>query len=548
MMRTHWTTTALLGALLLGTGAPTLAAVCGDINNNTVVDSIDSVGIATVVLGGGTPIGSHCGGLGTLDCGDLVDDNVINSQDLVASLQVAVGIDTLLTPCTGFGTTIACGTNVSGTITANQVWPGGCDTFVDGTVLVGNGAVVTVSAGARVKGRKSSTNGTPSALVVLRGSKINAAGTAGSPIVMTSDQAPGARGVGDWGGLSLLGAAPTNFPGGEGAAEGLPPGSANFGGSQPNDSSGQVRFTRIEFSGVEFSTDNELNVFTMNGVGRGTTIDHVQANVGFDDCIEWFGGTVRSKYLVASGCRDDLFDWQIGYTGATQFGLAYQNGSIASGGGRNGFEADNNENGFNNLPRSNPDFCNMTVVGCVQQGCGSTGSGANLRRGTAGKIANSIIMDWPDAALDLDNDETMANACTNSTTLKATEPALRVQDSIMYNSGPGGTDYAIGSGASPCSAAQAYGLWVANTGLTPAEGVAGTNPLTGITASYPTVVDDRYFPVGGGIADNAPDCSLVEPGFFESAPYVGAFVPGGSTGGGDNWLSTAGGWISFAIN
>jgi hypothetical protein len=383
---------------------------------------------------------------------------------------------------------------------------------------------------------------------VLRGSKINAAGTAGSPIVMTSDQAPGARGVGDWGGLSLLGAAPTNFPGGEGAAEGLPPGSANFGGSQPNDSSGQVRFTRIEFSGVEFSTDNELNVFTMNGVGRGTTIDHVQANVGFDDCIEWFGGTVRSKYLVASGCRDDLFDWQIGYTGATQFGLAYQNGSIASGGGRNGFEADNNENGFNNLPRSNPDFCNMTVVGCVQQGCGSTGSGANLRRGTAGKIANSIIMDWPDAALDLDNDETMANACTNSTTLKATEPALRVQDSIMYNSGPGGTDYAIGSGASPCSAAQAYGLWVANTGLTPAEGVAGTNPLTGITASYPTVVDDRYFPVGGGIADNAPDCSLVEPGFFESAPYVGAFVPGGSTGGGDNWLSTAGGWISFAIN
>jgi hypothetical protein len=249
MMRTHWTTTALLGALLLGTGAPTLAAVCGDINNNTVVDSIDSVGIATVVLGGGTPIGSHCGGLGTLDCGDLVDDNVINSQDLVASLQVAVGIDTLLTPCTGFGTTIACGTNVSGTITANQVWPGGCDTFVDGTVLVGNGAVVTVSAGARVKGRKSSTNGTPSALVVLRGSKINAAGTAGSPIVMTSDQAPGARGVGDWGGLSLLGAAPTNFPGGEGAAEGLPPGSANFGGSQPNDSSGQVRFTRIEFLG-----------------------------------------------------------------------------------------------------------------------------------------------------------------------------------------------------------------------------------------------------------------------------------------------------------
>jgi hypothetical protein len=537
---------AILGAALAMAGAASQAfatAACGDINNSGgAPDSIDSVGLAQVVLAGGTPVASHCGSSGTLQCGDLVDDNVINTQDLVASLQLAAGIETLLLPCTGFGPTLACGTTVSGSITSNQQWPAGCDTIIDGTVLVTNGAVVTVQAGATVKGKKTSTDLSPSALVFKRGTKINAAGTAALPIVMTSDQSPGSRLKGDWGGLTLLGSAPVNFPGGEGGCEGLPPGTCNFGGNEPNDSSGQVRFTRIEFSGVTFGADNELNVFSLNGVGRGTTIDHVQANVGDDDGIEWFGGTVNGKYLVATSARDDLFDWQIGWTGAVQFGLGYQNAAISDSTGRNGFESDNNEGGFNLLPRSNPDICNVTVIGCVRQTCGSTGAGANLRRGTAGKIANTILMDFPSAGLDLDNDETLARGCTNSTTLNTTEPVLRVQDTILHNNG-GGALQTIGSTTAPnCTPAQLAGMWDSTEGLN----VTATNPLPSITGTFPTAVDNRYFPSSGGEADGAPDCEALNPAVFDSAPYIGAFEPGGGTP--ENWLVTTGGWISFAVN
>lgn len=544
---------ALAGATLAmaGMASQTFAATCGDINaSGGVPDAIDSVGLAQVVLGGGVPVATQCGNSGTLQCGDLVDDNVINSQDLVASLQLAAGTETLLTPCTGFGSTIACNSTVSGTLTTNQVWPGaGCVTTVDGTVLVSNNAVITVQPGAIIEGKKVSTDLTPSVLIFLRGTKINAAGTAASPIVMTSDQAPGGRAPADWGGLVLNGAAPVNFAGGEGSCEGLPPGTCNFGGNEPNDSSGQLRFVRIEFSGVIFSPDNELNVLTQNALGRGTTVEYVQANVGNDDGIEWFGGTVNENHLVSTATQDDNFDWQIGYVGSVQFGLSIQNATILSSSGQNGFEADNSEFGFDLLPRSNPNFCNTTMIGCRQNSgfpgtdCTGTGSGALLRRGTAGKIANSILMDYRKAGIEITQDETFAQACTNGTTLKTDEPVLRVQDTIVYNNGGTG-QVASGSTTAPnCTITQLAGMWAATEGLN----VTATNPLPSLSATtYPTVVDNSYFPVSSGIADGAPDCEDLNPSVFESAPYIGAFEPGGGTP--ENWLVTSGGWISFAIN
>ena len=532
---------AMVGAALLAGGAGTAhaAAACGDINNSGgTPNSIDSVGLAQALLGGS--VASHCGNSGTLQCGDIVKDNTLNSQDLVASLQIAANIPTLLAPCTGFGSTLPCNTNIQGTITTNTVFPADCDTFIDGTVIVQNGAVVTVQPGATIKGRKTSFNNTPSALVISRGSKINAGGTPAKPIVMTSDQAPGSRNLGvqgDWGGLVLLGSAPVNFPGGEGASEGLPPGTANFGGNNPNDSSGQVRYTRIEFSGRELAPDNELNVLTQNGIGAGTTMEYIQANAGTDDGVEWFGGTVTEKHIVVTNCEDDNLDWQIGYRGNVQFYLAYQNAATDISSGSNGIEADNNEEDFLLTPVSNPNVCNVTMIGCRKQGCATGGAGANLRRGTAGKVANTIITDWFAAALDIDDDATLVHGCTNSTTLNTTEPVLRVQDSILYNAG----SLVSGSTTSPnCTPAQLVGLW----GMS----LSGTDPLPGVTGTYPTTVDDRFFPVGGGIADNKPDCADLNTGVFDPAPYAGAFVPGGSTGSGDNWLVTPGGWISFAAN
>jgi hypothetical protein len=540
---------AALGAMLLVAGSAAsafAAAACGDINNSGLpVNAVDCNAIATVILNGGTPVGSHCDGAGTLACGDIVSDGVINTQDLVACLQMSVGIDTLLAPCTGFGPTLACGTDVKGAITTNQVWPSGCDTFVDGTVVLDDDAVVTIQAGATVKGKKSSFDGSPSVIVVSRGSKINAAGNAAAPIVMTSDQPAGSRLVQDWGGLVLLGSAPTNFPGGEGNSEGLPPGTAIFGGNDPNDSSGVIRYVRIEFSGVPFGPDNELNVLTQDGVGRGTTMDHIQANRGFDDCFEWFGGTVREKYLVASGCQDDNFDWQIAWRGALQFGLTVQD---PDANGDSGYECDNNEFGENNLPRSNPVTCNTTMIGDRQYGSIDGGAGIRYRRGTAGTISNAIITGWATSGIRVDDNNTMQNACTGPATLgTSTDDYLQVRDTYVYNSGSTGLiQMKPDNSLVPCTADQLYDMWHTSLGVEPANGVAGTDPLPNLTITYPTVVDARYFPDENGEADNAPDCKAQLPDFFDSAPYLGAFDPKNNPGG--NWLVTPGGWISFNTN
>ena len=226
---------------------------------------------------------------------------------------------------------------------------------------------------------------------------------------------------------------------------------------------------RIEFSGVIFSPDNELNVLTQNAVGRGTTIDYVQANVGNDDGIEWFGGTVNENHIVSTATQDDNFDWQIGYTGASSSASRSRMPAIFSASGQNGFEGDNNEFGFDFLPRSNPNFCNMTMIGCRQNSgavnCGAggttvTGAGALLRRGTAGKIANTIIMHYPQAGLNVQNDETYAVACDQRVPRsRRRSPCSACRTPSCYNNGGGG-QVASGSTTAPnCTITQLAGLW-----------------------------------------------------------------------------------------
>ena len=559
-------TRALLGsavALLIASGPSTVfgAASCGDLNGSGARDAGDAVRLNLAINVGNSA--ADCANGGSTQCGDLNQDATLDVSDLVFMVQLLAGTETLLSPCTSFGT-VQCGGNLPNQINSNRVvqGPPACTsvTYVDGPTFVNAGNVLTVQPGAIVAGRNPSSSTETSVLVVTRDAKINASGLATSPIVFTSEQALVAGGAGgnpdQWGGLVLLGRAPVNFTGGVGNSEGLPLGQGIFGGNEPNDSSGVVRFARIEFSGKTIGADNELNVFTMNGLGRGTTIDHVQANGGDDDCFEWFGGTVRSQFLVSTSCKDDLFDWQIGFTGALQFGLAYQNAAIADSSGRHGIEADNNEFGFDNQPISNPNFCNLTVIGSSRQAGSSGGrSGANIRRGTAGKIYNTLLMDWTAGALDIDNTETLNRACDADSLKDATqEPRLRVQALKAFNNGADQSTGSATGGPAFCATADAlWNAWGTATLVDPAlntgagtdpelGGVAAGNP-GGIEATFPTAVDDRYFPDTGTLG--ATNCGL-EPDFFDPAPYIGAFLPGGSSGGGDNWM--AGTWVNFSLD
>src|SRR5687768_5924779 len=212
-----------------------------------------------------------------------------------------------------------------------------------------------------------------------------ALGTREQPIVFTSDQPIGQRGRGDWGGIIVNGRAPINFESGEASGEGD---TGSYGGTDPNDNSGVFRYLRIEFSGVEFSPDNELNGIAFQGVGRATTVDHVQAHLNREHAMEWFGGTVDGKYLFMSNAADDAVDWTFGWTGRLQYVAVTQRGDDAD----NGIEADNNEFNNNVTPRSNPQIYNITMCGDPDRNeGGESPRAANLRRGTAFTIRNFLI-------------------------------------------------------------------------------------------------------------------------------------------------------------
>ena len=131
---------------------------------------------------------------------------------------------------------------ISGTVPTSRFYPKGTYTL-RGYVYVTDGATLTFEAGSIIKSDITEKG----ALIIERGAKLIADGRANNPIVFTSGKPAGQRAPGDWGGIILLGKAPTNRP--------LDPGPTieggvgrKYGGTDPNDESGILRYVRIELS------------------------------------------------------------------------------------------------------------------------------------------------------------------------------------------------------------------------------------------------------------------------------------------------------------
>jgi hypothetical protein len=176
----------------------------------------------------------------------------------------------------------------------------------------------------------------------------------------------------------------------------------------PEDSSGVLRFVRVEYAGVEFSPDNELNGIAFQGTGSGTVAEYLQVHFNKDDGVEFFGGTTNAKYILLTGNADDSLDWTQGWTGKVQFVVIQQNSDDAD----QGFECDNNGNNNDLLPRSDPQIYNVTLIG----GNPAPGSqeesdtGILLREGTAATIKNVIVMGFGQEGLEINHDSTVAEA------------------------------------------------------------------------------------------------------------------------------------------
>ncbi|CAM2005208.1 hypothetical protein [Acanthopleuribacter pedis] len=237
---------------------------------------------------------------------------------------------------------------------------------LSGLVFVEEGAVLTIEAGAVFKAEQTQGENT-SALIVARGGRIEANGTAANPIIFTSelddlndpnDLGPEDRGL--WGGIILLGRA-TNNRGVEGQIEGIPSDEVRgaYGGDNDADNSGTMRYVSIRHGGSTLGAGDEINGLTFGSVGSGTTIEFIEVYANFDDGFEWFGGTVGTKNIVAAYCGDDAFDYDEGWRGKNQFWFALLGSDNAGAVG----EHDGGTVQETAEPYSRPYIVNATYIG-----------------------------------------------------------------------------------------------------------------------------------------------------------------------------------------
>ncbi|QNE39848.1 T9SS C-terminal target domain-containing protein [Hymenobacter sp. NBH84] len=485
---------------------------------------------------------------------------------LLASLASCSKEDTTPAPNqTGGGTTTpttpttpSTGQSVSvdAPITTNTTWTASNKYLLKGYVYVQSGVTLTIEPGTIIKGDKD----TKGALIIEPGAKIMAMGTAEKPIIFTSNQPKGARNYGDWGGLIIAGNAPVNTLTGtsQPQIEGGP--RTKYGGDQKADNSGTLQYVRIEFGGVAFSPDNEVNGLTLAGVGSGTTIDHVQISFSGDDAFEWFGGTVNAKYLVSHRTFDDDFDTDNGFAGKVQFAVSLRDPLQADQSGSKAFESDNDSKATPATPQTSAVFSNVTAVGPIINANGANYSpqytaGAHIRRNSSISIMNSIIMGYPTNVL-IDHNLTAGNAAAGNLKFKNNLVAGSLtgsnstagQRSIIFVGGSGGAgsltvNNVMASDSSAWGAAVGPLTWLkagGNKRYTTSDNVQLLNPFNLTAPSFiPRSASPATAATAAGSAADFSD-SKVTDSFFTKVSYIGAFSGTGTTA--DNWLT---GWTNF---
>jgi len=271
-------------------------------------------------------------------------------------------------------------------ITSDVTWTNTNIYVLGGRIAVEDGATLTIEAGTVIKGATGQQDNA-TALVVARGGKIMAEGTAELPIIMTTildDIIPGQTAGsnldetdnGEWGGLLILGRAPISVDGDAPQAqiEGIPADDINglYGGTDVMDNSGVLRYVSVRHGGTDIGADNEINGVTLGGVGAGTVIDHLEVVGNKDDGIEWFGGTVNVSNALVWAADDDALDIDQAYSGTINNAVV-----IAFGGTDHGLEIDGPEGST----AGSFTLSNVTIKGADDEL-------GNLRDGATGALSN----------------------------------------------------------------------------------------------------------------------------------------------------------------
>ena len=464
------------------------------------------------------------------------------------------------------------GANVDA-ITANTTWTKDKIYILTDKVFVTNGATLTIEPGTRIYSTLDD-QGTPTkdddafgALVITRGAKINAAGTAEEPIVFTTideleveagidfdgdgivAEAPSSTTAGRWGGVVILGSSTVaNYSGatniGENRIEGFQPAASadldldgradviEYGGAIPADDSGTFRYVSIRHGGYVYSTasGSEINGLTLGGVGSGTDIDHVEVYANADDGIEFFGGSVNTSHMVMAFNQDDSFDIDEGYSGTNQFWFAIQDPLLADGIGSahdNGGEWDGVNGTIGDYAiNSAPVIWNATFIGSGTTALVGNDKGNNaiyIDDRFKGKVYNSVFDDYKEDLIESASDGPGTGLVFAHNTIG------RFGGGAYTGSNASNLTYLNGSGAT--------GTFFDAAG-SPINGNSngGVNPML---RTYTRDVDLTLLAIDPRPATGSPLlASSLQAGAPSAAPFRGAF-------GADNW---AAGWtkMSFA--
>ncbi len=418
--------------------------------------------------------------------------------------------------------------NISGSLTGTNTWYRTNIYTLTGKVYVQTNAVLNIEAGTVIKGTNDTTQF--GCLFICQGGKLFARGTAQNPIIFTSTADNlgttnawpnlGLYDRGLWGGIVLLGNASLNSAAdatGNGASpkydvyEGLPDSVINsqnvhrFGGTDDDDSSGVMRYVSIRHGGKKLESNKEINGLSLCGVGRGTTVEFVEAYAIADDGFEFFGGTVNTKWLVSAFNDDDAFDTDQGYRGQNQFWFGIQENGLKD----SGFEIDGDAPNTGLLPTSEWKVWNFTVLGSGAVNGQGSGNGMTIREFASPTFVNGIFGDFARRGVSID-----ANAGTHIGTGK-----LNFNNNIFFGIGTSDTvtNIAITANFQPFLTDSSKTNLIINPQL------AGISRVSGFG------LDPR--PVFGSPALNPANVKATPAnGFFVSAPYIGAF-------GDHNWAA-----------
>ena len=318
--------------------------------------------------------------------------------------------------------------NLAGNLTSDLTLKSGVAHNLIGALLVKDGATLTIEAGVTIN---ALAGGTDVYILVEKGGKIIANGTAANPIKFTSSAT--SPKAGDWGGLIINGKAPLSRQNGsESNAATEVKNSILFGGSVANDNSGILNYVILEYTGARIDDEAEHNGLTLNGVGSGTVLSNIAILNGDDDGIEFFGGTVNASNILVVNAKDDMFDFSQGYVGTcTNLYGVREAGYVAVTSDPRGIEADGNLDG-NSPSDINQSVFTINGVTMINNAAIELTDAIKIRRGATAIITNAYVAVGTGASfadfVDLTDLKGDATAATTITVVGNTANGLNIAD------------------------------------------------------------------------------------------------------------------------